>query len=558
MMKLNITVYTFLCCALLASCSSHKQDDPAMSALESQVQRFAPVVITGDTTRLAPGDRIALTTLIRATLYIDSLYRRQVWAGNEAVAARLAADASDTGKLRLRYFQINQSPWSKLDHDAPFVEGVPTVRPKGANYYPEDMTVDEFTAWLNSLPEAEKKQASGFFTVIRRNASGALTCIPYSTEYAQLLAPLAQTLRTAAGQTATPSLRTFLLKRADALLSNDYYDSDVAWMDLDSPIDVTIGPYEVYMDDLFNYKAAFEAYITLRNDGETTKLARFSSMLQEIENNLPIDPHFRNPKLGAMAPIRVVDEVAIGGEARAGVQTAAFNLPNDERITEEKGSKRVMLKNVQEAKFKAILTPIASRVLDPAQRSLLAFEPFFTHILAHELMHGLGPHGITVGGKKTTVRQEMRELGSAFEEAKADIAGLFALQYLIDRGVVDKSTEQQMYVTYLAGVFRSVRFGIHEAHGKGMALQFNYLCDNGAIFADTSAGTFRVDVERMKTSARDLTGLIMTIQAQGSYEDAKALLDRLAVIRPPMQRALDRLTDIPVDIAPTFPLASER
>jgi len=435
---------------------------------------------------------------------------------------------------------------------------VPPARPKGANYYPEDMTVEEFTTWLGSLPEGERKLATGFFTVVRRNASGALTIVPYSTEYSRLLSPLAQTLRTAAGQTENPSLRAYLTKRADALLSNEYYDSDVAWMDLDSPIDVTIGPYEVYMDELFNYKAAFEAYITLRNDRETARLEKFSGMLQEIENNLPIDPRYRNPKLGAMAPIRVVDEVAIGGEARAGVQTAAFNLPNDERITEEKGSKRVMLKNVQEAKFKAILTPIAARVLDPSQRSLLAFEPFFTHILAHELMHGLGPHGITVGGTKTTVRQAMRELGSAFEEAKADIAGLFALQYLIDKGVVDKSTERQMYVTYLAGMFRSVRFGIHEAHGKGMALQFNYLCDYGAILADSSAGTFRVDVDRMKTAARELTGLIMTIQAEGSYEKAKELLDRLAVVRPVMQQTLDRLNEIPIDIAPSFPLSNEQ
>ena len=205
-------------------------------------------------------------------------------------------------------------------------------------------------------------------------------------------------------------------------------------MDLDSPIDVTIGPYEVYMDDLFNYKAAFEAFITLRNDEETAKLAKFSGLLQDIENNLPIDPKYRNPKLGAMAPIRVVDEVMTGGESRAGVQTAAFNLPNDERVTAEKGSKRVMLKNVQEAKFSKILTPIAAIVLDPSQKDSIAFEPFFTHILAHELMHGLGPHSITVDGKKTTVRQAMKELSSAFEEAKADISALWALQYLMDKG----------------------------------------------------------------------------------------------------------------------------
>jgi hypothetical protein len=418
------------------------------------------------------------------------------------------------------------------------------------------MSKDEFTSWVATLPEAEQKRATGFFTTIRRNSAGTLTVVPYNEEYAALLTPLASKLREAAAHTDNASLKTFLAKRADALLSNEYYDSDVAWMDLESPIDVTIGPYEVYMDELFNYKAAFEAYITLRNDEETAKLAKFSGMLQDIENHLPIDPRYRNPKLGAMAPIRVVDEVAIGGEARAGVQTAAFNLPNDERVTAEKGSKRVMLKNVQEAKFKTILVPLASAVLDPSQRSLIAFEPFFTHILAHELMHGLGPHTIMAGGKKSTVRQAMRDLGSALEEAKADIAGLFALQYLIDKGLVDKATEQQMYVTYLAGVFRSVRFGIKEAHGKGMALQFNYLSDNGAFAYDSTAGTFRVNFDKVKEATLKLTGHIMTIQAEGNYAKAKELLDTYAVIRPPMQKALDSLKNIPVDIAPHFPLAT--
>jgi hypothetical protein len=525
-----------------------------MSALESQIQKFVPVTITGDATKLSPGDRKALAALISATHIVDSLYRRQVWSGNEACLARLESDTTPIGKLRLRFFHINQSPWSKLDHDAPFVDGIPSSRPAGANYYPANMTKEEFTRWAATLPEAGQKQATGFFTTIRRNSSGALTAVPYSVEYAPLLAQLAWKLREAASYTENASLRTFLTMRADALLNDDYYESDVAWMKLDSPVDVTIGPYEVYLDDVFNYKAAFEAYITIRNDEETAKLEKFSAVLQEIENNLPIDPKYRNPKLGALAPIRVVDEVAIGGEARSGVQTAAFNLPNDERITTAMGSKRVMLKNVQQAKFDAILARLAAIVLDPKQRSLLSFEPFFTHILAHELMHGLGPHSIMVAGRKTTVRQEMRELGSAFEEAKADISGLFALQYMIDKGIVDKSTEQQMYVTYLAGVFRSVRFGINEAHGRGMALQFNYLMDMGAFSYDSTAGTFTVNFDKVKPAVRELTGLIMTIQAEGNYAKAKDLLDRYAVVRPPMQHALDRLKEIPVDIAPSFPL----
>jgi hypothetical protein len=250
-----------------------------------------------------------------------------------------------------------------------------------------------------------------------------------------------------------------------------------------------------------------------------------------------------------------VDEVMVGGEAREAVQSAAYNLPNDERVTTEKGSKRVMLKNVQEAKFNSILIPISKRTIDPQQRGLIGFEPFFTHILAHELMHGLGPHSITVNGKKTTVRKEMKELSSAIEEAKADISGLFALQYLIDKGVIEKSMEERMYVTFLAGIFRSVRFGTNDAHGKGMALQFNYLSDKGAVVFNPRKGFFSVNVEKMKSASRQLTGEIMTLQAEGSYAKAKAMLDHYGVVRPTLKRVLESLDDIPVDIEPHYLLA---
>jgi hypothetical protein len=545
-----------LACLLMAglvsfSCTSQR-DTHTMDPLAQKAARFIPAAITSDTTRLSAGDRTALRLLVEAAHVMDTLYRRQVWSGNEALLKKLDADASPAGKARLAYFLLNQSPWSQLDHNEPFIDGVPNPRPPMANFYPEDMTKEEFQTWVAGLPEAEQRKATGFFTTIRRNPDRSLKMVPYNVEYAPELERAAGLLRDAAAATDNASLRDFLLKRAAGFLNNDYYVSDIAWMDLDSPIDVTIGPYEVYMDELFNYKAAFEAFVTLRNDEETAKLKKFSGLLQEIENNLPIEPRLRNPKLGALAPIRVVDEVMVGGESRAGVQTAAFNLPNDEKVTTEKGSKRVMLKNVQEAKFTKILTPIAAVVLDPAQKGSIAFEPFFTHILAHELMHGLGPHSITLDGRKTTVRQAMRELSSAFEEAKADISALWALQYLIDTGHLDKSTEQQMYITYLAGVFRSVRFGIKESHGRGMAFQFNYLEDAGAFVYDNATGTFRVDLEKVKPAVRALTALIMTVQAQGDYARAKELLEKYAVIREPMAKALKKLEAIPVDIAPQF------
>lgn len=540
---------------LLAVAGTPAPDDP--SELEARIARYAPTELTGDPTSLSPGDREALEAVIDAARIMDKIYMHQMWSGNAAMLSSLCADSSPLGKARLRYYRINMGPFSRLDHGEAFLPGAPARAPEAANYYPPDMTKEEFERWAASLTDSERAKATGFFHVVKRDGSGTLKAVPFSEEYRDWLEPAAALLRTAAAKTSNPGLAKYLSLRADAFLSNDYYASDVAWMEMDSPLDVTIGPYEVYMDELFNYKAAFEAYITIRNDAETKKLAFFSAKLQDVENNLPIARSYRNPALGAAAPIRVVDEVFIGGEARAGVQTAAFNLPNDERVVREKGSKRVMLKNVQQAKFDKVLRPIAERTLHPSQRDRIAFDPFFTHILAHELMHGLGPHSITVGGRSTTVRQEMKELSSAFEEAKADISGLWMLQYLIDRGELPRTMEEPLYITFLAGVFRSVRFGINEAHGRGMALQFNWLADRGAFPYDAATGTFRVDVARAKKAARALTREIMTVQAKGDYAAAKTMLDAYAVIRPPMQRALDGLGGIPVDIAPRFPLAGE-
>jgi len=556
MKSLNAGLFVVATLILITGCKKAEMEIKRPSNLEAKVKCFTPVEITSDISKLTDGDRKALAKLFEATKIMDKLYTRQVWRGNEALRQKLEADASAEGQLRLKYFNLNMSPWSGVDHNEAFIDGIPE-RPAVANYYPEDMTKEEFSAWIEKLPDAEKTKATGFFYTVRREADRKLKTVPYNEEYKDLLEPAARLLHEAAALTKNAGLKAFLMKRADAFLSNDYYASDVAWMDLDSPIEPTIGPYEVYMDDMFNYKAAFEAFITLRNDEETQKLATFSKHLQDVENNLPILPKYRNPKLGGSAPIRVVDEVLVGGEARAGVQTAAFNLPNDERVTREKGSKRVMLRNVTEAKFQKVLVPIANVAIDSSQRSMIAFEPFFTHILAHELMHGLGPHMLTINGRQTTVRQQMKELGSALEEAKADISGLFALQYLIDKGVVPKTTEEAMYVTYLAGAFRSVRFGTNEAHGKGMALQFNYLMDSGAFEYNATTGTFKVNLGKVKDATQHLTGDIMTIQAEGSYEKAKALLDKYVMIKPEMKAAIDKMTEIPTDIAPTFPLVDQ-
>src|ERR671927_70075 len=544
-------------CVLLPSVGLSQRRGRAAAAsgelaeLNEKIRRFAPTVVTADTSRLAARDRQALMKVIEAAKLFDPLFLRQLWAGNVALQRKLEADKTPLGRARLHYFNINDGPWSQLDENISFLPDVPREKPATAAHYPDDMTKEEFESWVATLPEAEKQKATGFFYAVRRDGAGKLKLVPYSQEYGEFLRPAAKPLRDAAALTTNATLKSFLTKRADAFLSNDYYESDVAWMDLDSPIDVTIGPYETYSDGLFGYKAAFEAYVTLRDDAESKKLAFFSDHLQELEDHLPIDARYRNPKLGAASPIRVVNVVYSSGEGNSGVQTAAFNLPNDERVVHEKGSKRVMLKNVQEAKFQKTLVPTSRVVLSGADQRNVSFGAFFTHVLAHELMHGLGPHTITVAGRETSVRKELKDNYSAIEEAKADITGLWAMQYLIDKGVLDKSFERTLYTTFLASAFRSVRFGIKEAHGKGVAMQFNYLTDEGAIKYDPATKTFAVVPARIKDAVRKLTHDLLTIEAEGSYDGAKAMLDKYGVVRPQMQGALDRLKGVPVDIEPS-------
>jgi hypothetical protein len=523
--------------------------------LAKKIARFAPTTLTADVSKLSARDARALAKIIAAAKLSDPLFLRQVWSGNDELYKKLVADKSVLGRQRLHYFLINDGPWSRLDNNEPFIEGVPREKPPQANYYPDDISKDEFNSWLNGLPGSEKERATGYFYTIRRDASGKLISVPYSQEYREFLEPAAKLLREAAALTTNRTLRDFLNKRADAFTSNDYYASDVAWMDLDAPLDVTIGPYETYEDELFGYKAAFEAYVTLTDAVESAKLKKFSQHLQELENNLPLDARYRNPKLGASSPMRVVNEVFASGEGNNGVQTAAFNLPNDERVVKEKGSARIMLKNVQDAKFNKVLIPISGEVLTVAQQRDIAFDSFFTHILMHELMHGLGPHNITVGGQATTVRLQLKDKYSAIEEAKADVTGLWALQYLIDKGVIDKQMQRTLYTTYLASMFRSVRFGLTESHARGVAMQFNYFTDEGAIKFDERTNKFSVDNTKIRDAVRKLTHDLLTLEAEGSYDKAKAILDKYSLIRPPMKGALDRLINVPVDIEPIFPLA---
>jgi len=538
---------------------------PNAEALNQMAARFALTDLQVNLTGLSSGDRAALAKLVMAGRILDDVFLQQYWSGNEALYASLQKDPTSLGKARLNYFWINKGPWSNLDGFEAFLPDVPKRKPEGANFYPAGMTKEEFDAWAATLPEQQQNQAKGFFTVIRRNEDSKLKIVPYSEEYKGDLQKAAQLLREAAALTENTSLKRFLTTRADAFLSNDYYESDMAWMDLDAPLDITIGPYETYNDELFGYKASFEAYINVRDEAESTKLAAFASHLQQLEDNLPLDPKYRNPKLGAAAPIRVVDEILAAGDGAHGVTTAAYNLPNDDRVVQQKGSKRVMLKNVQEAKFQQVLLPIAHRVLAKSAQPDVKFEPFFTHILTHELMHGLGPHQIQVGGRTTTPREEMKELYSAIEEAKADVTGLWALQYMMDHAKemglekvlsTGPTAERQLYTTFLASSFRTLRFGLHEAHGRGMAIQVNYLMAKGAFVAEKD-GTFSVNLEKAKTVVRDLDRDLLTMEAEGNYAAAKKMLDEAATLRPEFEAAFAKLKDIPTDIAPRFVTAEK-
>ena len=522
---------------------------PGTEALRKLEAQYAPVDLEVDVSKLPEGDRKAIALLVRASRMVDGLFLRQEWAGGEGMLFGLLDDPSPLGQARLAFFLRNKGPWDRLDHDRPFIPGAP-VKPEAGTFYPPGSTQEEIARWNASLPEKERAIATGFFSVVRRTPTG-LVAVPYSMEYQSELGLAASLLREAAAATPAPSLKRFLESRAAALLSDDYYDSDVAWMELDAAVEPTFGPYETYADGWFNAKAAFESYVTVRDDAETAKLARLSGELQDIEDHLPMDPAWRNPKLGALAPIRVVNQLFAAGDGRRGVTTAAFNLPNDERILREKGAKRVMLKNVQEAKFKKVLLPISKVAVSPADGRRVSFDAFFTHILMHEMVHGLGPHGLERPTGRTTVREQLGSAYPAIEEAKADVVGLFALHRLVDRGVLPKELEKSMYATFLASSFRSIRFGVNEAHGRGVALQLNWFLDQGGVVVGED-GRFSVVDGKIRAAVESLSRELLAIQARGDAAAATALLDRMAVIRPSVAKVLERLRGIPVDIAPRF------
>ncbi|KAB2007055.1 hypothetical protein E1A91_D10G001500v1 [Gossypium mustelinum] len=587
---------------LLFDIITKRENNEARSlVLQKQLRRYAPVSLTAELTGLGDADKEALILLVRAAMIMDEIFYLQVWHSNPVLREWLKehANVSQLDNLKWMYYVINKSPWSCLDENEAFLttadsavkllpeatkpitgwKGVqyraafPMLKPSGANFYPPDMDKMEFKLWTTGLSLDKQKDATSFFTVIKRHSqvnwdnhifdsthlsegsTHDLYSIPYSQEYHPFLTRVSDLLHKAGDLVSSPSLKRLLHSKADAFLSNDYYDSDIAWMELDSKLDVTIGPYETYEDSLFGYKATFEAFIGVRDEKATAQLKLFSDNLQVLEQNLPMDDTYKSKDIIA-APIRVVQLLFNAGDVK-GPQTIAFNLPNDERIVKDRGTAMVILKNVSEAKFKQILNPIADACIAKEQHELVDFESFFTHTICHECCHGIGPHTITLpDGRKSTVRLELQDLHSALEEAKADIVGLWALNFLIKKHLLPTSLEKSMYVSFLAGCFRSVRFGLEEAHGKGQALQFNWLLEKEAFVFHPNE-TFSVNFDKVEEAVESLSRTILTIQAKGDKEGASLLLQKYCTMTKPLKVALQKLESIhvPVDIAPIFPVA---
>jgi Peptidase family M49 len=522
-----------------------------------QLARLPRTPIDYDRRLLDAGQTRVLSELIEASRPLTDIFLRQVSEKNPELRRRLTSASAhhvEGAGDALAYFRINAGPWDRLDGNAPFIGSAP--KPPGAGFYPVDMTKGEFERWVASHP-GDRKAFEGLFTVIRRDGRG-LTAIPYAREYRNFLEPAAGHLRQAAALTSNASLRAYFEKRAAALLDDDYYASDLAWMDVDSDLEAVIGPYEVYEDELFNYKASFEAFVAVRDKAASDAVAAYAAHLPDLERALPIpDPH-KNTSRKSDSPIRVVQVAFTAGDARTAVQTSAFNLPNDERVRQARGSKKVMLKNVMEAKFRVAGKPVAERVLDPAQLSAVSFDAFFQDVLFHELAHGLGP-GIVAApdGRKVEARLLLKDAYSTIEECKADVVGAWALLRGIDEKWVTGVDADALAATVAGLFFRSIRFGVNEAHGGAEAIQWSWYREKGAI-APADSGRFRVDPARFREAVASLATELLLIEAKGDEARARTLMASYGKMTPEMERVAAGLKDIPVDLTPVYPAAGEK
>lgn len=521
-------------------------------AYDLKVQRgkIARVDMQSDTSFLTDEEKAVVNKLIVAANYMSEIYLRQRSEHNPDIRAEIAASDLANKDLLLDMFDLHFGPWDTLHENHPFYGN--KEMPAGAAFYPEDMTKEEFEAWIEAHPE-DKEAFTSLYTVIRRDGD-KLVAIPYREHYKEWLVPAAQALREAAAITTNPSLKDFLTKRADSFLSDEYFESEIAWMDLeDTPIEVAIGPYEVYTDGLFGYKAAYEAFITIRNPEESAAVARYKHYLRDMEANLPVDEAYKNFKRGFESPIAATTQIHGGGDNVPGVQTIAFNLPNDERVREAKGAKKVLLNNVLEAKFKLILAPMAEHILVPAQADQLMAKYMALETLFHELSHSLGPGTIMKNGVETTVNAELKELSSAIEEGKADAMGVYNILFMMEKGELPKTERENLLASYFVGIFRAMRFGIDEAHGQGAAFQYAKLKEAGAFTVDAGTGLYTLDYDKLEATVTDIVRTIVMLQGDGDYSAAKEFLGTYAKLDDAARAAIARTADIPVDVQPIYP-----
>jgi hypothetical protein len=509
--------------------------NPATDIIAAKVAAYAEVTLTADLSTLSEGDRKAIVLLLQAGEIMDALFWKQVWGDKDALLKTITDPATR------RFVEINYGPWDRLDGDKPFVDGI-GERPPGAQFYPADMSKEEFAA-------ADLPGKDSLYTLIRRDDAGKLIVVPYHEAYRAELEQAAGLLRQAAEVASDAGFAGYLKLRADALLSGDYQPSDMAWMDMkSSPIDVVIGPIESYQDALYGTKAAFEAFVLIKDIAWSERLARFAQHLPALQRGLPVDDKYKAEMPGTDADLNAYFAIYYGGDANSGAKTIAINLPNDEAVQLAKGSRRLQLENTMRAKFDTIVEPIADALIDESQRAHVQFDAFFENVMFHEVAHGLGIKNTLDG--KGTVREALTDLASSYEEGKADILGLYMIGKLGEMGELDAARLKDNYVTFLAGIFRSVRFGASSAHGQANMVAFNYLQREGAFARDEASGRYRVDFDKMAIAVNSLSAKILSLQGDGDYAGATAFQNELGTVGPALQADLDRLKqqNIPVDI----------
>jgi hypothetical protein len=530
-----------------AAAASPSETAPDLAASRAKI---AHIAMRPDTGYLNAEERQVINLLIQAANKMSDIYLRQNYSRNPEVRNAIARNRRADQPLLLDMFDLMAGPWDRLDDDRPFWGT--QAKPAGGGFYDDDMTKAELDAYIAAHPD-QKAALLSPYTVVRREGAKLVT-IPYSKFYAEWLEPAAKLLEQAAATTSNASLKKFLTLRAKAFRTDDYFESELAWMDVrDTPIEITIGPYESYRDELYGQKTAFEAFVTLRSPQASAALDKYKHYLRDMEANLPVPDAYKNFQRGFESPIAVVDQVHGGGENVPGVQTVAFNLPNDERVREVKGAKKVILANVLGAKFERILKPMGTLVLVPEQASLLSKTYMENETLFHELSHSLGPGSIVKDGHKTTVSAELKEQASGLEECKADVMGAWNILFMMKKGEIPVAERPQLFATYLTGLFRAMRFGLNEAHGQGAAVQYSFLRERGAFAWDEKAKRYRVDDDRMERAIGALVGAIVKLQGDGDYEGVKVFYARYAHLDPEAQAVIDTMRNIPVDIQPDYP-----